>query len=159
MKKHRTNRLAALAVVAFAAFAAACSDDPVAPEEDEHAEPEGVQVLVSGAVVATYDGDAQSWTGELEVEAGEESGLVEVRFVDHDGDPIPIDDDLYLEVAVEDTTIAEFHHEPTPGSFMGHFDGKAEGETDVVFMLMHGTVGSGHSDFTTTGVHIHVEAH
>ena len=158
MKKHRTNRLAALAVVFAAAHVAACSDDPVAPEEeDEHAEAEGAQVLVDGAVVATYDGDEQSWTGELEVEVGEESGMVEVRFVDHDGDPVPIDDDLYLEVSVEDTTIAEFHHEPAPGSFTGHFDGKAEGETDVVFMLMHGAVGSGHSDFTTTAVHIHVE--
>ena len=156
MEKHRKNRLAALTVVAFAAFSAAC-DDPVVPP-DQHAEPEGVQVLVDGTVVATYDGDAQSWTGELEVEAGEESGMVEVRFVDHDGDAIPIDDDLYLEVDVEDTSIAEFHHEPAPGSFMGHFDGKVEGETDVVFKLMHGAVGSGHSDFTTTAVHIHVEA-
>lgn len=156
MKKHRPHYLAT--VVAALALVVACSDDPVVPPDDDHAEPEGVQVLLDGTVVATYDGDAQSWTGELEVEIGE-SGEVEVRFVDHDGDAIPIDDDLYLEVDVTDTAIAEFHHEPDPGDFTGHFDGKAEGETDVVFKLMHGTVGSGHSDFTTTAVHIHVEEH
>ncbi len=157
MRKTWTNRFGVAALAAIVAFAAACSDDPTEPDDD-HAEPEGVHVLLDGTVVARYDGDAQSWTGELEVEIGE-SGMVEVRFVDHDGDPIPIDDDLYLEVDVEDTDIAEFHHEPAPGSFTGHFDGKVEGETDVVFKLMHGTVGSGHSDFTTTAVHIHVEAH
>jgi hypothetical protein len=31
------------------------------------------------------------------------------------------------------------------------------GETDVVFKLMHGSVGSGHPDFVTAAVHAHVE--
>lgn len=123
--------------------------------EEEHAEPEGVELVMSGAVIASYDGDTQSWTGELEVGTGEETPHISVRFVDHDGDPIPLDDELYLEVDVEDESIAEFEQD-TPGEFGGHLHGHREGETDVTFKLMHGAVGSGHPDFVTAPVHAHV---
>lgn len=152
--KHRfANKLVA-AVLASLAFVAACDDDPVTPDDD-HAEPEGVHLILSGQTIATYDGDSQQWTGEMEVEVGEETAHIAVRFVDHDGDPIPLDDDFYLEVGVEDESIAEFEQD-SPGEFGGHLHGVSVGETDVTFSLMHGTVGSGHADFTTTGVHAHV---
>ena len=133
---------------------AGCSDT-TEPEEEEHAEPEGVELVVSGRVIASYDGDTQSWTGEMEVDVGEETPHISVRFIDHDGDPIPLDDELYLEVEVEDESIAEFEQD-TPGEFGGHLHGISEGETDVTFMLMHGEVGSGHADFVTRPVHAHV---
>ena len=136
---------------------AGCSDDTMEPEE-EHAEPEGVELVMGGQVIASYDGDTQRWTGEMEVDVGEETPHISVRFVDHDGDPIPLDDDLYLEVNVEDESIAEFEQD-TPGEFGGHLHGVTEGETDVTFMLMHGEVGSGHADFVTRPVHAHVHGH
>ena len=111
--------------------------------------------MLSGAVIASYDGDTQSWTGELDVEVGEETAHMDVQFVDHDGDQVTLDSDFYLEVEVENEAIAEFEQD-TPGEFGGHLHGVSEGETDVVFKLMHGTVGSGHADFVTTGVHAHV---
>lgn len=154
MKNRFANKLA-VAVLASLAYVAACSDDPVAPDDD-HAEPEGVHLILDGTTIAMYDGDTQNWTGEMEVEVGEETNHIEVRFVDHDGDAIPIDDDLYLEVEVEDESIAEFEQDQ-PGAFGGHLHGVAVGETDVTFRLMHGAVGSGHADFETTPVHAHVE--
>lgn len=158
MNKHLARYFGIVTVFVAVAYAAACSDDPVAPDEDEHAEPEGVQLIMDGQTIASYDGDAQSWTGELDAELGETTSTIEVRFVDHDGDAIHIDDDLYLEVAVDDQSIATFDL-TTPGGFMGRVTGVAEGETSVVFRLMHGEVGSGHADFETTGVHIHVGGH
>ena len=153
MKKHRINPTVAVAIASLA-YAAACSDDPVQPEE-EHAEPEGVQLIMSGQTIASFDGDDQAWTGELDVAVGETS-TIEVRFVDHDGDAIEIDEDLYLEVDIGDASVATFDL-TTPGGFMGRLTGVSEGETTAVFKLMHGTVGSGHPDFVTTGVHVHVD--
>ena len=133
----------------------ACGDDPVGLDDD-HAEPHGVQLVLSGVTIASYEAGS-GWTGELEVGLGEETAHIDVRFVDEDGDEIPLDEDVYLEVEIDDEAIAEFEQD-TPGEFGGHLHGVAAGETDAVFRLMHGTVGSGHADFVTTAVHVHVEA-
>lgn len=146
-----------IGLVMISALALAGCSDTTEPE-DEHAEAEGVELVMGGQVIASYDGDTQRWTGEMEVDVGEETPHISVRFVDHDGDPIPLDDDLYLEVEVEDESIAEFEQD-TPGEFGGHLHGLREGETDVTFMLMHGEVGSGHADFVTRPVHAHVHEH
>ena len=156
MKKLNCYHALTAVGVVFTLAAAGCSETTTEP--DEHAEAEGVELVMGGQVIASYDGDTQIWTGELEVDAGEETPHIAVRFVDHDGDPIPIDDDLYLEVDIEDTSIAEFEQD-TPGEFGGHLHGHMEGETDVTFKLMHGSVGSGHADFVTQPVHAHVHEH
>jgi len=144
-----------LALATMILVLGACSD-PMEP--DDHAEAEGVELILGGSVIASYDGETRTWTGELEVDEGEETAHIAVRFVDHEGDPIPIDDDLYLEVDIEDTSIAEFEQD-TPGEFGGHLHGHMEGDTDVTFKLMHGEVGSGHADFITEPVHAHVHEH
>ena len=154
MNKLNSHYLPATMAVLLAVTLAACSD-PVEPPM--HAEPAGVELVMGGLVIATYTGETQRWEGELEVDAGEETPHIAVRFVDADGDALSFDDDFYLEVDVEDTSIADFEQD-TPGEFGGHLHGEMEGETDVTFKLMHGTVGSGHADFTTAPVHAHVEA-
>lgn len=139
------------AAVAGTMVVAACGDDPIAP--DEHAEAEGVMLRLNGVTIATYDEGA--WTGELEVTVGTETAHIDVIFMDHDGNAIPIDDDLYLEVVIGNEAIAEFEQD-TPGEFGGHLHGVAVGETTAVFRLMHGAVGTGHPDFETSAVHVHV---
>ena len=146
------NWLAAIAILSVPALYG-CEESMT--EHEEHAEPEGVQISMGGRVVASYDGDTQQWTGELEVDAGEETPHITVTFVDHDGDAIPLEEELYLEVDVEDESIAEFEQD-TPGEFGGHLHGVQEGETEVTFKLMHGAVGSGHPDFITTPVRVRV---
>lgn len=147
--------VAGLAMV-FAMALAACSETPMEP--DDHAEPEGVHIVMNGNTIASYDGETETWDGALAVDEGEETPHITVRFVDHNGDPIPIDDDLYLEVDVEDTSIAEFEQD-TPGEFGGHLHGNMAGDTGVTFKLMHGEVGSGHPDFITTPAPAQVHEH
>ena len=154
MNKQNSHNLPAMMAALLAITMAACSD-PVEPPM--HAEPAGAELVMGGAVIASYNGATRTWTGELEVEVGEETPHITVRFVDADGDALTFDDDFYLEVDIEDTSIADFEQD-TPGEFGGHLHGEMEGETDVTFKLMHGQVGSGHSDFTTAPVHAHVEA-
>jgi hypothetical protein len=155
VKKTRSvrNPLLALAI-AGAVGLGACSDDPVGLDDHEE-DVEGVELVLNGAVIASYDGESRTWTGEMDVNEGEETAHVTVRFVDHDGDAITLDDDTYLEVDIEDETIAGFEQD-TPGEFGGHVVGILAGETEAIFKLMHGAVGSGHADFETTAVHIHV---
>jgi hypothetical protein len=153
MKARNHRNPSQLLLAALLVFVAGCNETMV--EHEEHAEAEGVVLTMSGATIASYDGDSQTWTGELEVDVGQETAHISVTFVDHDGDPIPIDDDLYLEVGIEDESIAEWEQD-TPGEFGGHLHGHAAGETDVTFRLMHGAVGSGHPDFVTMPVHAHV---
>ncbi len=107
------------------------------PEEYHAEEVEGAILVLSGQTIASYDGHDDEWTGEPEVEPGEETAHITVRFVDHDMDPIQFDEDFYLEVEVEDESIAEFEQD-TPGEFGGRLHGVAEGDTEIVFRLMHG---------------------
>ena len=154
MKKSIGGNLAAVAALSFTLALGACNGTE---PPDDHADPHGLELVISGKVVASYDGDTQKWTDELEVDVGEETPHITARFVDDKGNAIKPEDDWYLEVDVENESIAEFEQD-TPGEFGGHLHGVAEGETDVVFKLMHGQVGKGHADFVTKAVHAHVHA-
>ena len=81
-----------------------------------------------------------------------------MQFVDHDGHAVTVGDDFYLRVDVANESIAEFEQD-TPGEFGGHLHGVAEGDTELTFSLMHGAVGSGHADFVTAPLHVHVHEH
>lgn len=159
--RHFKHRLPIALLTAGFLVLSACGDSTTEPEDDheDHAgEVEGVLLSLSGQTVAAYNGDTGQWAGELEVEPGEETAHIEVVFVDHNAQAVALDDDFYLEVEVEDESIAEFEQD-TPGEFGGHLHGVAEGDTDVTFSLMHGAVGSGHADFVTAPLHVHVHEH
>ena len=155
--RHSRRKLP-FALLAAGILALSACESATEPEEYHAEEVEGVILVLSGQTIASYDGHDGQWTGELEVEPGEETAHITVRFVDHDMDPVQLSDEFYLEVEVEDESIAEFEQD-TPGEFGGHLHGGAEGDTDIVFRLMHGSVGSGHADFVTEPLHIHVHAH
>ena len=146
------------ALLSAGILALSACESATEPEEDHAEEVEGVELVLNGQIIASYDGHDGEWTGELEVEPGEETAHITVRFVDHDMEAVQLDDDFYLEVEVEDESIAEFEQD-TPGEFGGHLHGGAEGDTDIVFRLMHGSVGSGHADFVTEPLHVHVHEH
>ena len=150
------TRLPLAVLVSGTVTLAACGEGTTEPEEDHGEEVEGVLLVLSGRTIASYDGDDGSWTGELELALGEETAYIAVSFVDHDGDPVSLDDDFYLEVEIADESIAEFEQD-TLGEFGGRLHGRAQGETEVVFMLVHGTAGAGHPDFVTAPVRVHVE--
>lgn len=146
--------LMAMGLIASVAVAA-CGDDITGV--DEHGEATTVRLTMNGAVIATFDFALNTWTGEMEVDAGTETPHIDVDFLDADGEIIGFasDPEFYLQVDVEDEAIAEFEQD-TPGEFGGHLHGVAVGETDVTFSLMHGAIGSGHADLVTAPVHAHV---
>ena len=151
MKKLISSGLVAVAAMVSALALAACGTDP--DNGEEHHEPEKVELVLSGQVVASYVASTGTWTGELEVDVDEETAHITVRFLDEDDEVIQ-GEDLSLRVDVEDESIAEWEQDK-PGEFGGHLHGKSEGETDVTFNLMHGD----HADFTTKPVHAHVHEH
>jgi hypothetical protein len=134
--------------VAGALGLAACEDDPTGLD---HAEPVGAELVMNGVTIATYDEVTGLWTGEMSVNVGDETPHISVYFLDEDAERLTFDSDNYLEVEVDDETIAEFEQD-TPGEFGGQLRGIAQGVTEVVFRLMHGAVGSGHLDFGTDPV-------
>lgn len=152
MKKTHARTLGAALALWTLLGTGACSDPAGL---DDHAEPEGVVLRIGGQTVASYDGDTRQWTGDLSVAAGQSTAQITVVFVDHDGDPITVDSDSYLEVDVANAAVAAFNP-TTQGAFTGVLQGKAAGQTTAVFKLMHGAVGAGHSDFTTAPVAVRV---
>lgn len=148
--KLRTSRFSAAALALLTAVAVgACDDDPTSPGE-EHQEPAGVRITLSGVTLVTVQGNTV--TGTLTVAAGQETAHMSVVFLDDDGDPITTDDEEFLEVEIADETVAEFEQD-TPGEFGGHLHGVTAGTTTAKFRLMHGTVGgSAHADYVSPDV-------
>lgn len=142
--------------LAFGVLATAC-DNPVDVDHGHHhAEPEGVIVRLGDEVIATAEGtdgddETRLSTGSIDVLAGGETGLLEVIFVDHDGDPVEIDDHTSLGFSVADEAVATFELDPSDG-FAGRVVGHQAGSTTITFRLMHGS----HADFTAEPIVIHV---
>ena len=153
MKKLNYRKAVLASLMVAAVGLGACDDSPT--EVEEHGDAATVRLVMNGQTIATFTFATNSWVGEMDVDVGTETPHIDVQFLEEDGEVIAFDSDFYLEVDVEDESIAEFEQD-TPGEFGGHLHGVAAGETDVTFSLMHGTVGSGHADFTTAAVHAHV---
>lgn len=137
----------ALAFVGALALGA-CSDDGTGVDDDHGEDVDGFVLTLNGSELARYDGDTRTWSNAVSIEVGEETDHIDVDLVAEDGDVIVPDADNYLEVVVGDDSVAEFEQD-TPGEFGGHIHGEAVGSTVMEFRLMHGAVGSGHSDFST----------
>jgi len=145
------KRIPALLVGGALLAMGACLENPVEPHP--HEEPEGMNLEVGGVVVVTVDehGDVD---GSLTVAAGQESDVITITFVDHDGDPIDTDD-YYVEVESADEGIVQFLQDG-PGAFTGRLRGIAPGSTTLEFRLMHGSVGTGHLEFRSPPIPVTV---
>ncbi|MBO6524620.1 MAG: hypothetical protein JJ971_12385 [Balneolaceae bacterium] len=122
--------------------------------EDDHSEPEGFRLKMNGQTVVEQLPD-QTLTGEFELAPGEETALITIFFIDHDGDEFQPDEPEYsLGAEFETDGIAEFEQHEEDGKWSFHIHAEAEGITDMTLMLMH----NGHSDFNSQDIHVHVEA-
>ena len=152
MKRKRTR--ASFAVCAAGLLAvAACAEDPTDVHVDEAIE--RVELVTGGATVASWDRAAGTWTGALDVGVGLETALVQVVFLDHDGEPIVFDLEHYLEVTVADESVAVFEQE-SAGGFAGRLHGVQAGSTTITFTLMHGVFPTGHLDERTSALAVTV---
>lgn len=140
-------------ITAFAIIFSACSNS-TSSDDHEHAEAEGFQLVMNGQTVVEQLPD-QDLTGSFELTPGEETSLITIHFLDHDGDRFqPEDDDYSLGFEFEEEGIAEFEQHTEDGKWSFHIHAEADGMTDLTLMLMHG----GHADFQSQPIHVHVEA-
>lgn len=141
-------------LILLVSVTAACSNSTSGDDHDEHSEPEGFVLVMNGTEIVKQD-PGSSVSGEFELGLGDETDLITVHFLDADGDRFqPEEDEYSLGYEFEDQGIAEFEQHAEDGKWSFHLHAEAEGITDLRLMLMH----SGHSDFTTQDIHVHVEA-
>lgn len=145
MKTLRANRFLPFLALGGVLALGACDDDPVGTDDHDHEEPVRVEVRVAGNTLASAT--PVSATGELTVAANDETGHLDVVFVDEDGDDIVPESEYSLEVRIADDTIAEWEFD-TPGEFGGHLKGVAAGTTTAEFRLNHGD----HADFISASI-------
>ncbi|MEX0845262.1 MAG: hypothetical protein WD022_08260 [Balneolaceae bacterium] len=120
----------------------------------KHSDPKGFVFKMNGQKIVTQT-TGGTLTGEIDLVVGEETDLITIYFLDHDGDEFqPEEDEYSLGYEFDPEDIAEFEQHPEDGRWSFHIHAEAEGVTNLQLMLMHGT----HSDFTTQDIHVHVEA-
>ncbi|MEX0610008.1 MAG: hypothetical protein WD016_07385 [Balneolaceae bacterium] len=140
-------------IVLLISVAAACSNS--ASSEDDHDEDfDGFRLKMNGTTIVEQLPE-QSLTGEIELAPGEETDLITVYFLNHDGDEFqPQDNEYSLGYEFDDEGIVEFEQHAEDGRWSFHLHAEAKGVTDMHIKVMHG----GHDDFTSSGIHVHVEA-
>ncbi len=124
-------------------------DNPVDNgDDDDHAEADGLRLLLDGAVVYRVLEDQVSCPEEpceIVVTEGEETAVLTVEFLAADGDEIhdeDLDDDVSLGFEMADPAVAEFEQD---GRWSFRVVGKQAGETKAQLHLMH----VDHPDYST----------
>lgn len=139
------------AALALTVIAAACSDNPVEPEEH----PEAASVVIRQGTTVLASATADSATGMLTVAVDDETAHLAVVFLDAEGHELEAEEDTWLKVEIADGTIVGFEQD-TPGEFGGHLHGLKAGTTTALFHLMHGAYPSGHEEWTSDSVAVQI---
>lgn len=130
-------------------------DNPVGAEDTDegHAEAEGLIIKNSGVEIVRYENGEV--TGEIEVDEGELSALLFVKFINADAELfVPEGGHYSLQWEIADTSIADVvQHGGEDWEF--HIIGKEHGETTIVLKIFHGD----HADFVSRPIPIHVHEH
>ena len=132
----------------------ACSNS-TSSEDHDHSEPEGFRLKMNGQTIVEQLPE-QDVTGAFELTPNQETDLITIFFIDHDGDEFqPEEDEYSLGYEFDDAGVAEFEQHMEDGKWSFHLHAAdSEGITDLTLMLMH----NDHSDFSTQKIHVHVEA-
>jgi hypothetical protein len=142
-----------LAVLSLLLFSIGCNEDnPVEPTE-QHFEAIGLFVISSGDTIVKYQGGVV--TGEIEVDEGELSPLLSVKFITEDGEVgIPPGSEWSMDWEIADTDHADLEtHSDELQEYRFHIRGKEEGETSIKIIVNH----NDHKDFESKEIPIHVE--
>jgi len=134
-------------------FVSSCDDDNPVNSEESHFAAIGLFVISSGDTIVAYQGGEV--TGEIEVDEGELSPLLSVKFVTEDGDiGIPPSEEWALDWIIEDTAVADLEsHGDELEEYRFHIMGNKEGETEITIIINH----NDHKDFESRPIPIHVE--
>lgn len=151
----RLRGVAAFAFVfALAAGLVACDNPAEDDHADEHADAEGLVLLLGGdEVVRVEEAEVD---GSLTVEAGKTTSDITVEFLDHDGDEVhaeDLDEEFSLGVEVQGDDIVTVAT-ATAGTWTFTLKGDEAGDTAIRVQLLH----EGHADFTTPDISVTVTA-
>jgi len=152
------NKTVLALLAAFTLISLTSCDNPTSSDEDdEHSTPFGVALILNGVEVAVQEnGEVTYADGDhLELEVGEETNLITVRWIAEDGDRfVPDTNEGYsLNWIVDNETVVEVEQHEEDGAWEFHLVGLSAGESDVQFQLFH----NDHSDFTSSAFEVHVE--
>ncbi|NBB77738.1 MAG: hypothetical protein GVY02_10205 [Bacteroidetes bacterium] len=143
-------------VLSISLILSSCSNS-VSGEEEEHAEPFGVAMIMNGVEIAKQEnGQIVYDEGDhLEFVTGQETDLITIRWISEDGDRFVPDDNegYFLDWIVEDESVLEVEQHDEDGTWRFHLVGAGAGETHLQLVLMH----NDHSDFTSLEFEAHVE--
>lgn len=157
MNIYKKNLLySSLVILLLGLFTIHGCDTTSSDDHEEHYEAWGIALFQGGTEIARqFAGEITYADGDhLELHVGEESPLINIRFLDEDGDTfVPDDDDYFLgwEIGHENILSIEQHSEDGKWGF--HFIGLSAGETHLVFELWH----DDHIDFVSGEFDVHVE--
>lgn len=139
------------------AIAFVSCENSTSSDEDEHSDPFGATLILNGIEVATQENGVISYNegDHLELEVGEETNLMTIRWIDEDGDRFaPDENDGYsLGWIVSDENIVEVEQHSEDGAWSFHLVGLSTGEATIEFELFH----NDHADFTTLPFEVHIE--
>lgn len=139
------------ALLSLFIIVSACSDS-TSSSEDEHEDAEGFRLKLSGQTIVEQLPD-QDVTGSITVQAGQETALISIFFIDHDGEEFqPEDDDDSLGYTFSASGVAEFEQHAEDGKWSFHIHGEAAGTTNLTLRLMH----DDHSDFDSQAITVTV---
>lgn len=134
----------------------ACDTTGSGDNHDEHRDAWGIVLMMSGTEIARQFGEEVSYSDadQLEVIAGEETPLINVQFLDEDGDTfVPEDDDYSLAWEIEQQGVFDIEQHEEDGKWAFHIVGLNGGEAHIVFQLLH----LDHTDFESLEFDVHVE--
>ncbi|MFP4370453.1 MAG: hypothetical protein ACOC2K_02420 [Bacteroidota bacterium] len=145
--------LLAFCLVFVFALTSCDEDDPTEPQH-EHFEAEGIVLYQDGAKFleifeAEFD---ENLNQSISVQAGSETDVFEIKFLDHDRDEIlPEDDDKTFGYLISDESIAGLSQ--ADGGWKFKLEGISAGTTELELRIMH----EGHPDFKTPKIPVVVE--
>lgn len=132
----------------------ACSNS-VSSDDSEHSEPEGFRLKMNGVTLVEQLPD-QGVSNSITLTVDEESSLISVWFINHDGEEFQPDVEeghsLGYQFSTEGVVAFEQHDED--GAWNFHLHGEAAGTTNFSVIILHG----GHNDFVSQNIPVTVTA-
>jgi len=148
------NALSRMATLVGAALlttiVAACGDDPTMPAHD-HFEARGLLLSDGATELVTYDSGRT--TDTIRLQSGSTLAPIRMEFILENGTRgTPSDPDLHCVWEIADTSKAAINWFEREGVYTLRLSGLREGETSVVFKLLH----VDHEDFVTRPIPIQI---
>lgn len=158
MRTYNRNILySTLAVLLLSLFTIkGCDTTSADDDHEEHEEAWGVALYQGGNEIARqFAGEITYSDGDhLELKVGEETPLINLRFLNEEGETfVPDEEDYFLGWEIEHQNILEIEQHEEDGKWAFHLVGLSAGETHLVFQLWH----DDHIDFVSQEFEVHVE--